>query len=76
MPKSHFLHVSKLTQQWLDLATEAAQGFENNIEQLDKNDLYVVSEWHYWIREVKNKNCGMGRHIPVTTGRKFSLARI
>lgn len=55
LAKESFLQVSKLTQQWLDLATEAAQGFENNIEQLDKNDRYILSEWHYWIREVKIK---------------------
>ncbi|MFG3432060.1 ATP-dependent DNA helicase DinG [Lysinibacillus fusiformis] len=55
LAKESFLQVSKLTQQWLDLATEAAQAFENNIEQLDKNDRYILSEWHYWIREVKIK---------------------
>lgn len=53
--KESFAQVSKLTQQWLDLATAITQTFENNIEQLDKNDLYVLSEWQYWIREVKIK---------------------
>lgn len=53
--KESFTQVSKLTQQWLDLATAITQTFENNIEQLDKNDLYVLSEWQYWIREVKIK---------------------
>ncbi|WP_249685988.1 hypothetical protein, partial [Bacillus velezensis] len=41
--------------QWLDLASGITQAFENNIEQLDKNDLFVLSEWQYWIREVKIK---------------------
>lgn len=53
--KESFVQVSKQTQQWLDLATAITQTFENNIEQLDKNDLYVLSEWQYWIREVKIK---------------------
>lgn len=55
LAKEPLLKVSKLTQQWLDLAAEVGQIFENNIEQLDNNELYLLSEWHYWIREMKMK---------------------
>ena len=55
LAKEPLLQVSKITQQWLDLATEVGQAFENNIEQLDKNERYILSEWHYWIRELKVK---------------------
>ncbi|MDM5232679.1 ATP-dependent DNA helicase DinG [Lysinibacillus pakistanensis] len=55
LAKEPLLKVSKLTQQWLDLAAEVGQIFENNIEQLDNNELYLLSEWHYWIREMKLK---------------------
>ena len=47
--------VSKLLQQWVDLAKAASRAFENDIEQLDKNEAFILSEWHYWIREVKLK---------------------
>ncbi len=53
LAKEPLLQVSKLLQQWLDLAVEAGKAFENNIEQLDKNEIFIVSEWHYWIREMK-----------------------
>lgn len=53
--KEPLLQVSKLTQQWLDLATEVGHAFENNIEQLDKSEHYILTEWHYWIRELKVK---------------------
>ena len=55
LAKEPLLKVSKLTQQWVDLAAEVGQIFENNIEQLDNNELYLLSEWHYWIREMKMK---------------------
>ncbi|EKU44023.1 ATP-dependent DNA helicase DinG [Lysinibacillus capsici] len=55
LAKESFAQVSKLTQQWLDLATTITQSFDNAIEQLDKNDQYVLSEWQYWIRQVKIK---------------------
>lgn len=55
LAKEPLLKVSKLTQQWLDLAAEVGQIFENNIEQLDNNELYLLSEWNYWIREMKMK---------------------
>ncbi|MGG2107633.1 ATP-dependent DNA helicase DinG [Lysinibacillus pakistanensis] len=55
LAKEPLLKVSKLTQQWLDLAAEVGQIFENNIEQLDNNELYLLSEWYYWIREMKMK---------------------
>ncbi|MFJ7406631.1 MULTISPECIES: ATP-dependent DNA helicase DinG [unclassified Lysinibacillus] len=53
LAKESLLQVSKLLQQWLDLAVEAGKAFENNIEQLDKNEVFILSEWHYWIREMK-----------------------
>ncbi|MET4560081.1 ATP-dependent DNA helicase DinG [Lysinibacillus parviboronicapiens] len=55
LAKEPLLHVSKLLQQWLDLATEAGQAFDNDIEQLDNNEIFILSEWHYWIREMKLK---------------------
>ncbi|WP_409368850.1 ATP-dependent DNA helicase DinG [Lysinibacillus sp. 38-6] len=55
LAKEPLLQVSKLLQQWLDLAMEAAKAFENNLEQLDKNEVFILSEWHYWIREMKLK---------------------
>ncbi|WP_337983531.1 ATP-dependent DNA helicase DinG [Lysinibacillus sp. C5.1] len=53
LAKEPLLQVSKLLQHWLDLAVEAGKAFENNIEQLDKNEVFILSEWHYWIRELK-----------------------
>lgn len=53
LAKEPLLQVSKLLQHWLDLAVEAGKAFENNIEQLDKNEVFILSEWHYWIREMK-----------------------
>lgn len=53
LAKESLLQVSKLLQHWLDLAVEAGKAFENNIEQLDKNEVFILSEWHYWIRELK-----------------------
>ncbi|MEK5231522.1 ATP-dependent DNA helicase DinG [Lysinibacillus sp. FSL K6-0232] len=55
LAKEPFMQVSKLAQQWLDLAMEAGKAFENTLEQLDKSDCYIVTEWHYWIRELKIK---------------------
>lgn len=55
LPKEPLLRVSKVIQQWVDLAESASRAFENDIEQLDKNDTFILSEWHYWIREMKLK---------------------
>lgn len=55
LAKEPFIRVSKLLQQWLDLAEEAGRSFENDIEQLDKNEKFILSEWYYWIHEIKLK---------------------
>ena len=42
--KETFAQVSKLTQQWLDLATSITQSFENAIERLDKTiNMYYLN---------------------------------
>ena len=44
LAKESFAQVSKLTQQWLDLATSITQSFENAIEQLDKTiNMYYLN---------------------------------
>ena len=44
LAKESFAQVSKLTQQWLDLATSITHSFENAIEQLDKTiNMYYLN---------------------------------
>lgn len=41
--------------QWIDDAEQAAQLFSQHIDELTAEETFLLSEWHYWIREMKVK---------------------
>lgn len=41
--------------QWIDVATYAANSFMNELEELTPSERFLLSEWQYWIREMKVK---------------------
>lgn len=55
LDKSLFNEVAKAIWQWIDLATGAANAFMNELEELSPEDRFYLTEWQYWIRELKVK---------------------
>ena len=47
--------VTKTIWQWIDLASEVATLFSNELEQLTAEERFILSEWQYWMRELKIK---------------------
>lgn len=50
-----FKRFSNLLQSWIDLAQLAAKRFSQNFVELEKEDIFLLEKWEYWINECKIK---------------------